>query len=1154
VTLTVTNSCGINSTTESFNVFPLPTLPNLNAQGNPYCATETIKLRANNPPNNISYNWEFEDGTFIDSIRNVNIGNATTAMSGWYILTITDNATGCENTDSVQVNVTDLPIITIAGDTSICSGESTTLIASGASTYTWFSSNGGNPITGANPNVSPSAHTTYTVEGTDINGCINIDTTMVIVNNLPTVYAGQDQTVCITTNTNLQTGASANPAGGTYYWTGQNVNSSGIFNSSNSGLFTSMLYYMDLNGCEDSSSVNITVIGNANLQAFPYDTVCAYDNIFLFDNTTFTPTNGATWYGIGVVNSVTGEYDPSIIGNTIPVGGSGVTDMIIMEVGTGICQTFDTTYIFIAPIPAVSIGNNISTCTNSPSITLSGTPLGGTWSGNGVNQQGIFEPSIAGTGTHILYYNYTSLSSCFNLDSLIVTVFASNSNIDIGNDTIICTGTNITLNVGSSVGSYNWSTGATSSTIQVGAGTYAVTVANGICIVTDSILITETQPNINIIQSDTALCSGDGTGAVIGVPVINTNLYTYSWDNGSQADIALNLNSGLYSVTVTDINNCQIIENINIVEPTILMANPSTISDVTCNGANNGSVSATVSGGTIPYQYNWSNSSNANIINNISGGWYLVTVTDVNGCTDIDSILVNEPMALDVVINTITNIDCNGNNNGSISTTISGGIGNYSYFWSNNIATATNSNLVAGNYTITVTDANNCTDTVSGIIQEPNPIITNLTLDAAIKCNGGNDGEASITVTGGVPNYNISWTNGGSGTQNTSLSVGWQYVVVLDANSCLVTDSIFMTEPTVITATTTTLPDSCDGQLGTMSVQSSGGTTPYSYGWTPPVGNNNAVSGLDAGTYTVTITDANNCILIINDNVGNFCDSCTLLQPITSVKSNDFEYNCFGSGLAEVQIMLQGGKPQYDGFSDYELTISGSSLASGTLFSQNGEFTFDIQDGDNWNVSVVDDFGCMVFQTGGSFTEDTSDCSNYCNLYPVSVQTFGDTIMLTYQTMQITSQSTGQSVSWFPTTALSCSNCLNPIASPQLTTAYTITASNPDGCDASETFTIIVLDTPQPDSIIPPPTIFSPDGDGVDDNLVIQGANLVPRNTLYVVNRWGQVVFTQEQYDNTWDGTIKGVLLPQDTYYYFLKTDPPTKNPLMGSILLIRKQ
>jgi gliding motility-associated-like protein len=162
--------------------------------------------------------------------------------------------------------------------------------------------------------------------------------------------------------------------------------------------------------------------------------------------------------------------------------------------------------------------------------------------------------------------------------------------------------------------------------------------------------------------------------------------------------------------------------------------------------------------------------------------------------------------------------------------------------------------------------------------------------------------------------------------------------------------------------------------------------------------------------------------------------------------------------------------------------------------------------------------------------------------------------MLTYQTMQITSQSTGQSVSWFPTTALSCSNCLNPIASPQLTTAYTITASNPDGCEASETFTIIVLDTPQPDSIIPPPTIFSPDGDGVDDNLVIQGANLVPRNTLYIVNRWGQVVFTQEQYDNTWDGTIKGVLLPQDTYYYFLKTDPPTKNPLMGSILLIRKQ
>jgi hypothetical protein len=231
------------------------------------------------------------------------------------------------------------------------------------------------------------------------------------------------------------------------------------------------------------------------------------------------------------------------------------------------------------------------------------------------------------------------------------------------------------------------------------------------------------QCSIIIANHTNVTCFGACNGTV-SVQSIGTPNYTYSWSPGGQTiQNPTNLCPGVNVVTMTDANSCQATASVTITEPPVLTS-VITHTAVTCNGACNGSATETASGGTAPYTYLWNDTSHSITasINNLCPRIYAVTVTDLNGCTKADSVLITEP-ALLVVTATAVDASCSTCADGSASASTTGGTGLYSYLWSPGGATTSSvSNLTPGSYTVCVTDANNCSDCDTIMVNSPNSV------------------------------------------------------------------------------------------------------------------------------------------------------------------------------------------------------------------------------------------------------------------------------------------------------------------------------------------------------------------------------------------------------------------------------------------------
>ncbi|MBK8845181.1 MAG: SprB repeat-containing protein [Bacteroidetes bacterium] len=229
----------------------------------------------------------------------------------------------------------------------------------------------------------------------------------------------------------------------------------------------------------------------------------------------------------------------------------------------------------------------------------------------------------------------------------------------------------------------------------------------------------------------------------------------------------------------------------------------SSFTNVGCNGASNGTINITASGGTTPYGYVWSNGSTIQNQTGLAAGTYTVTVTDANGCTKTLSQTVTQPSTLDVIISNFTNVGCNGASNGTINITASGGTTPYGYVWSNGSTIQNQTGLAAGTYTVTVTDANGCTKTASQILTQPSTfdvIISNFT---NVGCNGASNGTINITASGGTTPYGYVWSNGSTIQNQTGLAAGTYTVTVTDANGCT---------QTVVSNSDTTIHIGCDNK------------------------------------------------------------------------------------------------------------------------------------------------------------------------------------------------------------------------------------------------------------------------------------------------------------------------------------------------------
>lgn len=442
-------------------------------------------------------------------------------------------------------------------------------------------------------------------------------------------------------------------------------------------------------------------------------------------------------------------------------------------------------------------------------------------------------------------------------------------------------------------------------------------------------------------------CNAGTNGAATIAAGGGTGTLTYSWvPSGGTSATASGLSAGAYTCTVKDANNCATSKTITITQPTAITATSSQ-TNTTCNAGTNGAASVAATGGTGTLTYSWTPSGGtAATAAGLAAGNYTCTIKDANSCTSTKTFTITQPGAITATPSQ-TNISCNGLSNGAASIAASGGTGAFTYSWTPSGGTsAAATGLAAGNYTCTIKDANNCSKTQSITITQPTAVTTTVSSKTNVGCNGGANGSASIGATGGTSPYTYNWSPaGGTASTASGLTAGSYTCTVTDAHGCAQTQSVTFTQPTAIVSSISSQTNitSCTvTNNGAASISASGGTSPYSYNWAPSGGTASTATGLSAGTYTCTITDANSCTKT---------QTVTITQPsnnITSSIASQTNVSCNGLSNATASVSASGGT----GALSYSWTPAGGTSAAATGLSA-GTYTCTIKDANNCSKTQV---------------------------------------------------------------------------------------------------------------------------------------------------------------------------------------------------------
>lgn len=528
--------------------------------------------------------------------------------------------------------------------------------------------------------------------------------------------------------------------------------------------------------------------------------------------------------------------------------------------------------------------------------------------------------------------------------------------------------------------SYEWSDGQTGATAtNLCAGIYEVTISdgNGCEAITE---VTIEEPDALIISTsssnETSNDANDGTATVN--PSGGNPGYTYLWSNGSTEQTATALAPGQYIVTVTDSKDCQTTSSVNILAYDCSGFNVSTSTTmVSCFGDNDGSALATPAGSFGPYIYQWSNGDTNQQAFGLQAGTYTVTVSDGFNCPFNVSATVPQPDEL-VANATSTSETGNSANDGTATVTFDGGTNPITAEWSNGNSGTMITNLTPGNYSVTVTDGNDCTATASITVNSFDCGGFSAGVSSTdISCFGENDGTANVSgVVGNAP-YSYNWSNGSTNVSISNLSAGTYQVTVSDASDCETTLSVTIDEPTELQSTLSKTDETSNsGNNGTASVNPSGGSQPYSYLWSN--GNTtNVVTDLAPGNYSVTITDNNDCSWFQSFNIQPF--DCAISGNLSITNAS-----CPNTADGSATIIINGGTDPFDiSWSNGDIGPTAENLAPGFYIVTVVDFnecdfmqTFQIMGLDNVSPTTVTQNIMVALDNDGQVVVSPQDVDN----------------------------------------------------------------------------------------------------------------------------------------------------------------------------------
>ncbi|MBL7682563.1 MAG: gliding motility-associated C-terminal domain-containing protein [Flavipsychrobacter sp.] len=1138
-----------------------------------------------------TYTWSPATGL---SCTNCNNPTANPTTTTTYTVTGTD-VNGCTDTGIVTVVVNNPPNVSAGTNAVICNGTSTTLTASGASTYLWSPATGLSCTTCTSPTANPATTTTYTVTGTDANGCIDTATVTVTVNALPSVSAGNNTSVCDGQPATLTASGAT-----TYVWSPSATLSCSTCVSPIATPTTATVYTLvgtDANGCTNSATVTV------GINTKPSVTATALNTAICTGSSTTLTGSGASTYTWSPATALTCTSCSTTTANP-----TATTTYTVTGTDANGCVDTGIVTITVNPLPNVSAGSNQTICAgNSATLTATGATTY-LWTPSGTLSCSTCVSPVATPSTTTTYtVAGTDTNGCANTASVTVNVNQL-PNVAAGNDVAICSGLSTTLTA-SGATSYVWTPSGTLScstcvspvATPSTTTTYIVTGTDGNgCSKSDTVVVTvNNKPNVTISGNNT-ICEGSST------TLTGNGAISYVWSpttalscSTCTSPIANPAITTSYVVTGTDANGCVDTGMITVTVNTRPTVNAG-IDRAICAGTSS-SLSAS---GAVTYQWSPAVSLSCSACQSPTATpsatiVYSVIGVDNNGCSDTDQVLVT--------VNTLPTVSagpsksiCAGSN-----TTLNAS-GAVNYIWSpvTSLSCTTCTTPVANpaattTYVVTGTDANGCIDTgVATVTVNAIPVIT--ISGTGTICEGSS---TSLTALGAAtyvwsPATALSCIGCNNPVANPASTT--TYTVTGTTNGCTSNATITVNVIKKPLISITQDKAICEGVSVQLNV-----TGAQTYSWSPASGlsctNCDAPVATPSATTTYIVT-------------GTGADGCTAtnqvtitVNPIPDVNAGDDVTICSGSTVK----LNATGAVSYDWKPGNTLSCTNcadptASPAVQTTYTVIGVDNIGCSDSDQVTVSIIDkspiSFGpdasfckggsAELYATGGSSylwipadglsnhqTGTTTATPDKTITYKVIVKQgncFTDTGYITVNvhplpfvdlgpdvtigggnSVQLNASGEGiRNYKWSPEIDLSCVDCATPKAAPRKTTNYNVVVTNEKGCSAEDNITVrVTCDNNQ----IFLPNTFTPNNDGVNDKFFPQGKGITHVKSFRVYSRWGELIFARDDMKINdpsigWDGTYKQTPLKPDVFVYMVNAFCESGEPIeiKGDISLVR--